>query len=408
VRSSILILSLSSILAMVATPGMATDALPPIADVRVGSNKEIRVNAQPFFPLMAWCQSSSRFPLLRSLGFNTFCVNYGGQPSASNFCNAARAVGGYAIPLFDAQAKGHPSLLAYIHGDEPDLGFRTGDPKRSAESVLADYTAWKQLDNTRPVLLNLTAAFMEGPSWAAGKTLEQKQAYYSVVVRGADIASFDVYPTYGWNCPDKLFWVADGVAQLGAYAGRQRPVFAFIETGKGSQWTAYEKQYDVTPEMMRSEVWMAIIRGATGIGYFTHAWQPTVTEFAPTPEMQAELQRLNGQITRLTSAILAPASTREVSISFTNAIQGDVMARESGGCVYVFANNLDMARQAGTATIRISGLVQGSTIEVVDEARQITADKDTFIDQFAPLAVHIYRLGMTYRPNPPTNLRVAP
>jgi hypothetical protein len=242
------------------------------------------------------------------------------------------------------------------------------------------------------VFLNLTSGFMEKGGGGGNIPLAEKKAYYDVAVRGGDIVGFDVYPIYGYNLDDKLYWVRDGVEQLRQFAGPNKPVFACIETSKGSRWVTYDRQKDVLPEHTRAEVWMAIIRGATGIIYFTHAWRPAFTEFAPTEEMQAELRRLNGQITRLAPAILADPARMPVSIGLSGGLECDIMGREFDGSIYVFANNLDMQRRAGTATIRVEGLRAGTRIQVLDETREIVAGNDYFEDYFGPLAVHLYRI----------------
>src|SRR5882672_4592159 len=89
-----------------------------IEKVEIGKNREMRVNGLPFFPLMSWAQRSTRFELLKSLGINAFC---GGK--ASDYLSAAQKVGGYAMVGFDEKFVGHPALLAWTHGDEPDLGM---------------------------------------------------------------------------------------------------------------------------------------------------------------------------------------------------------------------------------------------------------------------------------------------
>ncbi|HEV8605187.1 MAG TPA: transglutaminase-like domain-containing protein [Tepidisphaeraceae bacterium] len=356
-----------------------------IEKVEIGKNREIRVNGRPFFPLMSWAQRSTRFELLRSLGFNSFC---GGR--ASDYLPAAQKVGGFAMVGFDEKFVGHPALLAWTHGDEPDLGFdKGGKPRKSAAEVVAGYERIRGRDSTRPIFLNLTSGFME---MGRKKLVDERKEYYRTVAGGADILSFDYYPIYGWNRPDRLMWVAEGVSQLREFGGAKRAVFECIETSKGSQWVDYAKQIDVKPEHTRAEVWMAIIRGATGIMYFTHAWRPAFNEFEPTEEMRAELKRLNGQITKLTPPILADEFAGKVGISFEDGVKGEIMAKEHEGSVYLFANDLDM-KKGGKAMISLEGLKKGQRVEVVDEGREIAAEQGNFSDEFGALGVHIYRIA---------------
>ena len=57
----------------------------------------------------------------------------------------------------------------------------------------------------------------------------------------------------------------------------------------------------------------------------------------------------------------------------------------------VYVMSMDLKR-AGTATISVEGLKAGATVEVVDEARRLTAQAGRFSDAFEPLAEHVYRI----------------
>jgi hypothetical protein len=186
-----------------------------------------------------------------------------------------------------------------------------------------------------------------------------------------------------------------------------RPVYAWIETSKGSKWMPYEKQPDVLPIHTRNEVWQAIIRGATAIGYFTHAWFPEFKEFAASVEMQQELARLNAQLTRLAPAILSPATDIKIEMKLAGDLNCHFKATQLDGYVYIFAQNIDLGPGAekakqydpihprgGTAAFSIRGLKAGTTIEVMDENRTIVAGKGKFSDEFPPLGEHVYRIRL--------------
>jgi hypothetical protein len=242
------------------------------------------------------------------------------------------------------------------------------------------------------VFQNLTSCFMESGPDAGKRTRDERKAYYGVLAEGADVFGFDIYPIYGWNKDKDLVWVADGVRDLRELAGPRKPVIAFIETSKGSKWIGADRQKDVKPEHTRAEVWMAILRGATGIAYFTHAWVPEFTEFRPDEAMQKELKRTNEQIARLAPVLLADPAKTKAAVAFTGGLKGDLLAKEVEGRLYLFANNLDMEGRSGTATLIVEGLKKGTRIEVIDEGRQLTADDGKFSDDFGPLSVHLYRI----------------
>ncbi len=204
------ILSLA-LLALSGPPLWAGDVRPArIEEVEI-RDRAFYVNRRPFFPLMAWLQDARNFPLLKDCAMNTTAGYSGGSSgtkSVAEYLALVEQAGLYGVMPFDPRLKGGPALLGYIHDDEPDL-------------------------------------------------LHQE----------SDAVGYDIYPIYGWNKPEWLCLGHDATERLVQIAGT-RPVYAWIETSKGGQWTGdLDGQKDVKPEHIRAEVWMSICRGATAIGY---------------------------------------------------------------------------------------------------------------------------------------------
>ncbi|MFQ6098168.1 MAG: hypothetical protein ACE5O2_10620 [Armatimonadota bacterium] len=277
-------------------------------------------------------------------------------------------------------------------------------PRRPPEEIAPYYRKIKETAPTRPVFVTFTSAFMQDDGTYDEAT---RKALYSQYVRYCDVAGFDIYPIFGWNRPAWLDRVAEGVSDLCAIAGPRRPVYAWIEANTGSKWITPSVQIPLKPMHTRAEVWMAIIRGATAIGYFTHRWKPDYRQFAPEPEMVAELKRLNQQITKLAPAILADPARVEIDMSMSDDLPCHFKATQFDGALYIFAQNTDLGpnkdnlRQgedirprAGEALIRVEGLKAGTRIEVLNEGRTLTAEDGQFSDRFAPLAEHAYRLSL--------------
>jgi len=381
--------------------------LPPIEKVEVVSQEQgLKVNGQPFFPIMSWLQKPANFRKLRDLGINTFC---GDQKGAAAQCDGAREAGGYAVAHYKEGESAGPHLLAWVQGDEPDMPARNDGgiwvPKagRSVSEVVEHYRKVKAARPARPVLVTFTAHFMDQERSRYSE--EKQKELYGGYVNAADIVGFDTYPIYGWGSPSRLNWPAYGTEQLREYAGTKRPVYAWIETHKGSKWMSYEKQPDVLPVHTRFEVWGCIIRGAAAIGYFTHAWRPSFTEFAPTPDMQAELKRLNGQVTRLAPAILAPAARVKVRMATGGGLPCHLKATQTATHTWIFAQVIDLgpdgekkgqfepvSPRGGRAVFTVPGLKAGTAVEVVEENRTLAAEAGSFADAFEPLAVHVYRI----------------
>ncbi|MDH7568805.1 MAG: hypothetical protein QHJ73_04385 [Armatimonadota bacterium] len=519
-----------TLLALAALTAAGGSPAEPIQSVTVGENAELRVNGRPFLPIMLWLQSEARIPDGLAIAANTFAGDGGGSLKGKAYLDALAARGLFGVIHFDANAVGHPALLGWIHGDEPDLHRQVSDaevvpgpglvlnastplwrlvdgnasswsvldplegaevtirvkapvtvralavsatvsenlsvakevaffgdgrellrttlenrrgaqrfalpeaatfrelslkvlstypgrekwgslgeveafddagknvllsppryvPRARPEEVAAEYRRIKAADPRRPVFVTFTANFMRESTIYDAAT---KQQLYPEYVKSCDVAGFDIYPIFGWNKPEWLYRVADGVSELRAIAGPKRPVYAWIETNKGSRWVSPERQIDVTPADTRAEVWMALIRGASGIGYFTHRWVPDYKQFAPEGEMVTALRVLNQRITRLAPALLAPAAPEKVEMSLTGGLGCHVKATRLDGVLYLFAQNMDMKRQPGEATLRVPGLKAGTRIEVVDENRFLTAADGFFTDRFEPLAEHVYRIA---------------
>jgi hypothetical protein len=263
------------------------------------------------------------------------------------------------------------------------------EPRATPEETLVEYRKIKAADPARPVFMTLTGNFH--PHFRKWSDAERNRLY-SAYVQATDVVGYDIYPIYGWNKPEWLHLVHDATEQLVDMAGN-RPVYAWIETTKGGQWTGpLEGQKEVTPAHIRAEVWMSICSGATAIGYFTHVWKPSYHQFGVPKDNREALLEINSQITRLAPAILGRPPRRPVAIEPKEEVKLDAMAREHDGKLYVFAVNYDERLLPATATIKVPGLVAGTKVEVVDESRTIPAAAGEFTDTFEPLAVHIYRI----------------
>jgi len=394
-RNLSLIVVMSGMILFLCIPVIAQTSLEPIQKVEIGKNHEFIVNGKPFFPIMSWAQSGKNYAMLRDLGINTHC---GGNADPA----AAKESGCYSIPDFRPDQEENGFIFAWIFDDEPDMPRGKGAeaiPKKDPEQVSARCLEIKATTPDRLIFMTLTGHFSREQSTYLP---EVRAKIYPEYVKHPDVVGFDIYPIYGSGYAAHLNWVGSGVAQLKELTNK--PAYAWIESNKGSRWMSYEKQPDVLPIHTRNEVWQAIINGATAYGYFTHAWRPDFKEFAPTPEMQAEMKRLNNQVTRLAPAILANPTGKKITMTLGDELYCQFKATEHDGYVYIFALNSDLGPGAdkakqfdsisprgGQATFVVPGLKKRTKIEVVDEQRTIIAGKGKFTDEFAPLAEHIYR-----------------
>jgi len=129
----------------------AEKALPPIQTVTFGPNNEFLVNGKPFIPIAVWLQKPDILPKLKALGINTDAGYWrekdgsGWLGSEDKFGEAVWQQGLYYIPGYDskypdnmARLKAAPYLLAWMHGDEPDLPKDACDVKITADNLFVN------------------------------------------------------------------------------------------------------------------------------------------------------------------------------------------------------------------------------------------------------------------------------
>lgn len=264
------------------------------------------------------------------------------------------------------------------------------EPRASPAQTLEEYRAIKAADPTKPVFMTLTGHFHPHfKHWSD----QQRTSLYPEYLEATDVVGYDIYPIYGWNKPEWIHLVYDATRLLAEKAG-SKPVYAWIETSKGGQWTGpLERQKDVTPAHIRAETWMAICGGATSIGYFTHVWKPSYHQFGVPAENRKALREINQQITRLAPAILGPEPEQSVTFGAADKTKLAAIAREHDGSLYIFAVNYDERQVEAKATFVVESLAAETEIVAIDEDRTIRAQTGAFTDTFAPLAVHLYRIA---------------
>ena len=255
-------------------------------------------------------------------------------------------------------------------------------PRTEPEEIARQFAAKQAADPDRPVYLNLTSRFLEG---YRKLPLEKYEGYCAAT----DIVGYDHYPIYGWGRPDRIHEIAQATAALRGLAGEGKPVWAILEVTNGGQWVSDDTP-PPTPTELRAEVWMAVINGATGIGYFPHVWKPKYEQCRIPEENQQALREVNAEVTDLAPVILG-AALEGVTCESPGDLPVDVTAREADDATYIFAVNL--LREERAATFTVPGLTAGAKVEVLGEGRVLEAADGSFSDTFGELDVHLYKAG---------------
>jgi hypothetical protein len=351
-----------------------------------------------FFPLAVWLQSPRNAPRYKSVGINLYVGLYEG-PTAEELSDLAKA----GMPVIcdqNAIGLGHkdnPIIAGWMHGDEPDnaqsLGKGQGyGPPILPQKILDEYRRMRAADPSRPVMLNLGQS-VAWDNYIGRGVRRNHPEDYPEYVKGGDIVSFDIYPVVH-DSPEvagKLEFVARGVERLVAWTGGGKSVWNCVEcTHIGNATTK------PTPEQVRSEVWMGLIRGSRGIIYFAHQFSPSFKEAAllADPEMAAGIREINRQIRELAPVLNSPTIKDQLTVQSPHSSVA-AMLKQSNGAAYVFAVNLAPEPARGAFTFRGTGM--GEKAEALGESRSLSAANGTFSDDFPPYGVHLYQLAAAKR-----------
>jgi hypothetical protein len=315
----------------------------------------ILLGGEPFFPLILWASCPYEIAGKIAQGINLFMGNGCGDDTDMIDALSGRA---FAVAARTGAEETGASLIGWYYPDEWD--------EHLPETLSADDLRALAPDPAPGLLsfLTLTNHFYSGAA-----PLPQGRGIYSSMVQLPDVVGFDIYPLQIWCRDDRFGDIYSAQRELDGLSGG-KPSFQWIEV-REMQCDGEHLRPDA--ETVRAETWLAIAGGADGIGYFPNNWSD---------EVGLELGRTNRQIDELAAAILADPITTKSDIDSVR-----VGARVLNGATYIIAVNT--SKETIEAKIEVPEM-DGRALDVVDEQRQLPSSGDTFSDDFAPLAVHLY------------------
>jgi hypothetical protein len=349
-----------------------------------------------FFPIAVWLQSPSNAQAYKNAGINLFVGLWAG-PTAAQLDQLYSAG---MKTICDQNSIGlsasRPSVIAgWMHGDEPDNAqwndvTQTYDPCIDTSIIKADYATWRVADSTRPIYLNLGQG-VSYINWVGRGACSGNTRLYPGYIRGCDIVSYDIYPvnsTYS-AVQGNLWYVPKGIDSLEMWGNNSKPAWCWIET------TQIDSPGQApTPSQVRSEVWMALIHGANGIGYFCHSWYPSFIEagWLNNTTMRNAITALNLQVQGLAAVLNGPDRSSFLAVQTSRpAVPVDAVLKIQGGSTYIFA--AAMRNDTATGTFTISGISGTQTVQVLDEGRNLTLSGGVFRDAFTGYGIHLYKIN---------------
>ncbi len=361
-----------------------------------------------FFPVAVWLQapeSTSTAARYREIGVNMHIGLWEGPTQAQ--LTAAAALPTVVVASQNATGLSSPNaglIKAWLQQDEPDNAQNDTEDPVPPEAVVSTYKSLVAADSTRPVYLNLGQGVAADPWYGRGHRTNHPEDYL-VYVQGGDILSFDIYPmnvfavadtaqdwqkAFNNSVAQNISYVASGVDRLRNWSNKKKPVWVWIETTNFNGIA----QFALTPDLVNAEVWMAIIHGARGIGYFCHVFSPTFIEAGLLADaaMTTRVSAINAQIKSLAPVLNTQSVANGATTTTSNStVPVDTMLKRYGGSTYLFA--VGMQPESTTATFVLRGLSGTRTVEVVGEGRSLSAIDGVLKDSFAAHTVHIYRVS---------------
>lgn len=336
-----------------------------------------------YFPLAVWLQSPRQAERYRQAGINLYVGLWDG-PTEEQLAALQRA----KMPVICSQnevglrSEHADIIVGWMHGDEPDnaQARRSGGygPPIEPSVIEQNYERIKLRDPSRPVLLNLGQGVAYDDYIGRGVRRNHPEDY-PLYIRGSDIVSFDIYPAVH-DKPEvagKLEFVPRGVERLRRWSNDEKIVWNCIECSRISNVSVKP-----TPEQVRAEVWMSLIKGSRGIIYFVHQFEPTFKEASllEDEELLPAVTKLNQQILRLAPVLNSPTIEDAAAVE---AAQPDaplaLMCKRHDGSLYLFVANLGSAPQAARLRLlqppapaaRAESIDDGQTVAITDASLSI-------------------------------------
>ena len=359
-----------------------------------------------YFPIGVWLQRPEDAALWKNAGVNLYIALWGG-PTVEQL-TILQSAGMQVIAHQNSTAlawknvtlaDGRPLIIGYQQEDEPD-----NYPPTPASTIQSYYAGWKAADPTRPIWLNLS----QGLGWDDGTWIGQggvidPDTDYPQYILGSDIVSHDIYPM---NCGrvetcGDAWRVALGVDRLHQYSPEGHIVWNFIETGDISEYDKPGFGIMATVEEIRTEVWMSIIHGSTGICYFIHG-----TTVDPPDDFRdrallepehadrlAAVTAINNRLHQLAPVINSPTLEGVATVEdVVGTTPVDFIVKQYGGATYLFAAGM---RDSTTLKLfTLTGLAD-TTIDVIDEGRVLSLVGGQFPDTFDGYEAHLYKINAT-------------
>ena len=165
---------------------------------------------------------------------------------------------------------------------------------------------------------------------------------------GSTMISYDHYPVTGWNQPKNIPEMYHSMVEFIKLYPNNYPMVIVENADQDLAWTP-KKTRGPTAQEMRAMIWMTIVAGAKGIGYFPVAFNPFRWQNIEKP-VQAEMKKTNAELTALAPVLLEGDLLS--SSSDNDAIKVRALKHNNSTTVIL----INLKNQAEKALVKVKGL----------------------------------------------------
>ena len=202
-----------------------------------------------------------------------------------------------------------------------------------------------------------------------------------------DIMIVDPYPV----SKEPLTGISDAVEKARIAVKNKKPVWVVVQLFgyQNEQHKGYGRKREPTIGEVRCMTYLAIVHGAKGIFYF--AYHGSQYDVRLSPKYWEGVKGIAGELRDLTPVLLASGNGKKINVQDQGGGQKAIhsLVKKLDGKKYLFAVNTLNAPVHGII-LGVEGSVQQIGVEF--ESRNVDRVDGVFVDNFAPYAVHIYKI----------------
>ena len=253
------------------------------------------------------------------------------------------------ISALVAAVKDHPALIGWYIADE------LMQLKMDVRKIEKVYQLIKE-QSSKPVIL-----------------VEYASNQVSMTVNATDVVMVDPYPI----TRNPIGKVAIETEAAGRYINHKKPIWTILQAfGGGEIWSR-----EPVPKEEVCMVYMAIIHGAKGLGWFMY--KPMSSD------LYNSIKTLSKEINELTPILLEGKSPDSSSAKCARD-QINFIEKDYDGYKYLIAVNISSKTFNGEFSI--PRVANASRIEVLFEKRSLSLDGEKLFDRFSGYQRHVYRI----------------